>query len=189
MVGLEAPYCRSGAAVQGETFKRSLESHMFTARDVMQRSFHTLGPQMSVAEAMDHFKRATEEEQRRIFGMVVKDDSGHLVGMLSMYDILLFVRPKHTQVWGTMTDIEVSGLLEVISERAQSVRVEDLMTTDVITIQPNTHVLHILDIMIKKHVRRLPVINDGTIEGMVYLSDLFYFVVENCHRREACPEN
>ncbi|MFH0824561.1 MAG: CBS domain-containing protein [Pseudomonadota bacterium] len=151
---------------------------MFRAEDIMERKFHTLSPRMTIAEALNSFKRATEEEQRRVFGMIVNDDAGRLIGMLSMYDVLLFVRPKHTHVWGTMTDIEVTGLFEFIAERTRSVRVEDLMTTEVITVKPNTHALHILDIMIKKHIRRLPVERNGVIEGMVYFSDLFYFLVE-----------
>ena len=48
------------------------------------------------------------------------------------------------------------------------------MTTDLITITPDTHLLHILDIMIKKHVRRIPVIEDGEVIGMVYISRVFY---------------
>lgn len=151
---------------------------MFRARDIMETKFHTLSPHMTVAEAIERFKRVSEEKQRRVFGMIVEDEVGRLIGMLSMYDLLLLVRPKHAQVWGIMTDIEVSGLFEVLAERAQAVRVEDIMTTDVITVAPDTHVLHILDIMIKKHVRRLPVVSDGVVEGMVYLSDLFYFLVE-----------
>jgi CBS domain-containing protein len=151
---------------------------MFTAHDVMERRFHVLAPQMTIAEAIQRFRLASEEEHRKVFGMIVQDESGRLIGMLSMYDVLLFVRPKHTQVWGIMTDIEVTGLFEVIAERAQSVHVEDLMTTEVVTIAPDTHVLHILDMMIRKHIRRLPVVRDGVIEGMVYLSDLFYFLVE-----------
>jgi CBS domain-containing protein len=155
---------------------------MFRAKDVMKQNFRALTPHMTIAEAIRQFQRASEEEQRRLFGMIVKDDADRLVGMLSMYDILLLIRPKHTQVWGIMTDIEVSGVFEVIADRAKSVRVEDLMTPDVITIAPETHVMHILDIMIKKHIRRLPVVNDGVIEGMVYLSDLFYFLVERVSR-------
>jgi predicted transcriptional regulator len=155
---------------------------MFRAKDVMKQRFRSLTPHMTIAEAIRQFQRASLEEQRRVFGMIVKDDEGRLVGMLSMYDILLLIRPKHTQVWGIMTDIEVSGVFEVIADRAKSVRVEDLMTPDVITIAPDTHVMHVLDIMIKKHIRRLPVVNDGVIEGMVYLSDLFYFLVERVSR-------
>ncbi len=152
---------------------------MFNAKDVMQREFHALDPHTTIAEAIKLFKRVSEEEGRRVFGMIVIDEAGRLIGMLSMYDVLLLILPKHTNVWGMMTDIEVSGLFEVITERALSVRVEDLMTAEVITVNPDTHVLHILDIMIKKHIRRLPVVNKGIIEGMVYLSDLFYFLAEH----------
>ncbi len=152
---------------------------MFKAKDVMQREFHALDPHTTIAEAIKLFKRVSEEEGRRVFAMIVIDEAGRLIGMLSMYDVLLLMLPKHTNVWGMMTDIEVSGLFEVIAERAQSVRVEDLMTAEVITVNPDTHVLHILDIMIKKHIRRLPVVNEGIIEGMVYLSDLFYFLAEH----------
>ena len=151
---------------------------MYTASDVMEKSFHALRPQLTIAEAIGLFQQASEEEQRRIFGMVVVDDEGHLIGMLSMYDILLFVRPKHIQVWGTMTDIDLSGLLEVVSKRARAVRVDDIMTTDVVTVTPDTHCMTILDVMIRKHIRRIPVVNEGTIQGMVYLSNLFYFLME-----------
>ncbi len=152
---------------------------MFRAKDVMQRQFYALTPQMTIAEAIQLFKKATEEEKRRVFGMIVRDETGRLVGMLSMYDILHLIRPKHAQVWGTMTDIEISGLLELVAERVRSMQVEDIMTTEVITVGPDTHLFHVLDIMIRKHVRRLPVIEEGMIQGMVYLSDLFYFFVDH----------
>jgi len=51
--------------------------------------------------------------------------------------------------------------------------VGDLMTPKVISVTPDTHLMMILDIMIKKHVRRLPVISNGEPVGMVYISDLF----------------
>ena len=150
---------------------------MFTARDIMTESFHTLNPGLSIAEAASRFKMATEKENRRIFGLMVTDDAGHLLGMLSMYDILLFVRPKHVQVWGVMDDIDISGLLADVCARADSIRVEDIMTTDVITVNPDTSLMFILDLMIKKHIRRLPVVENGIIQGVVYISDLFYYLV------------
>ena len=48
------------------------------------------------------------------------------------------------------------------------------MTTDVVTIQPDTHLMVIAEIMIKKHIRRLPVVKDQTVVGIVYVSDVFY---------------
>ncbi len=150
---------------------------MLTARDVMVRTFHTLSPKLSIEEAAKLFKTASELEQRRIFGLIVTDQSGRLIGMMSMYDILLFIRPKHVQVWGMMEDINIAGLMEEICSRAKAVLVEDIMTTDLITVTPDTSVMFILDIMITKHIRRIPVIEDGKVEGIVYISDLFFNLI------------
>jgi CBS domain-containing protein len=150
---------------------------MLTARDVMVRTFHTLSPKLSIEEAAKLFKTASELEQRRIFGLIVTDQSGRLIGMMSMYDILLFIRPKHVQVWGMMEDINIAGLMEEICSRAKSVLVEDIMTTDLITVTPDTSVMFILDVMITRHIRRIPVVEDGKVEGIVYISDLFFNLI------------
>jgi CBS domain-containing protein len=98
--------------------------------------------------------------------------------MLSVYDIFLLLRPKHTHIWGEMADLELTGLLKAACERAQPVLVGDIMTTDLVTITPDTHLLLIIDIMIKKHVRRLPVLEGGRLVGMVYLSRVFDYLLE-----------
>ena len=140
----------------------------------MSTKFHTLAPQTPLNEAVKLFKQASKEEDRKIFGMMVTDPEDHLVGMISMYDILLFLRPKHIHIWGLMEDIDIAGIVDISCEKAKSVLVGDIMTPEVITITSQNHILMILDIMIKKHVRRLPVLENGKIVGIVYISDLFY---------------
>lgn len=149
-----------------------------TAQDVMTTRFHTLKPDISIAEAVRLFKRASQEEHQKVFGMMVTDEAERLIGMLSMYDILLLIRPKHIQVWGMMEDVDVSGLVDLSCRKAKSILVGDIMTPDVITISPDTHLLVILDIMIKKHIRRIPVVKDDKIEGIVYISNLFYHLLD-----------
>jgi CBS domain-containing protein len=144
-----------------------------TARDVMDTRFYTLRPEATVAEAVRGFEEAGRETGRAVFGMMVTDSAGNLVGLLSIYDILLLLRPKHIHIWGEMEDLEVSGILEAACGRAKTMLVGDIMTTQVITITPDTHLLLIIDIMIKKHVRRLPVLEEGKIVGIVYLSRVF----------------
>ena len=144
----------------------------------MSTKFHTLAPQTPLNEAVKLFKQASKEEGRKIFGMMVTDPDDHLVGMISMYDILLVLRPKHTHIWGLMEDIDVAGIVDISCEKTKSVLVGDIMTPEVITITSQNHVLMILDIMIKKHVRRLPVLENGKIVGIVYISDLFYNILD-----------
>jgi CBS domain-containing protein len=119
-------------------------------------------------------KKASRQEHQKVFGMMVTDEDGRLTGMLSMYDILLLIRPKHIQVWGMMEDVDISGLVDVACDKAKSILVGDIMTPEVLTITPDTHLLLILDIMIKKHIRRIPVVEGEKIKGIVYISNLFY---------------
>jgi len=149
-----------------------------TARQLMDTRFETLRPEMSISEAVNIFQRTGRERGRTVFGMMVTDEAGTLLGLLSIYDILLLLRPKHIHIWGEMEDLEVSGLLEDACRRTKGVLVGDIMTTDVITITPDTDLLLIIDIMIKKHVRRLPVLADGKILGIVYLSGVFDRLLE-----------
>ena len=149
-----------------------------TAQDVMQTRYHVLAPDMALVDAISQFRLAGIEESRRVFGMPVVDQGGRLTGMLSMYDILLFVRPKHIRVWGEMEEVVPEGLFDATLERLRSLCVEDLMTPEVLTISPNTHILRIIDIMIKKHVRRIPVVQEERILGLVYISDVFYHLLE-----------
>ena len=149
-----------------------------TARDVMDDCFQTLRPEMSIAEAVRIFQRAGRVSGQKVFGIMVTDASRALVGMLSIYDIFLLLRPKHIHIWGEMEDLEVAGILEAACRRAQTVLVGDIMTTGLITITPETHLLLIIDIMIKKHVRRLPVLEGGKIMGIVYISRVFDHLLE-----------
>lgn len=148
-----------------------------TARDVMDDCFQTLRPEMSIAEAVRIFQRAGRVSGQKVFGIMVTDASRALVGMLSIYDIFLLLGPKHIRSWGEMEDLDVSGLLEAACRRAQAILVGDIMTTEVISITPETHLLLIIDIMIKKHVRRLPVLEGDKIAGIVYISRVFEHIL------------
>jgi len=147
------------------------------ARDIMSRSFHTLRPDMTVAEAVQEFKAASAAEGRKTFGLMVTDENSRIVGMLSMYDILIFVSPKHVHIWGMMEDLDVSGMITASCEQARSILVADIMTSEVVSVTPDTHLLLVLDIMLKKHIRRLPVLEDDHVKGIIYISDLFYHVL------------
>ena len=148
------------------------------ARDIMQSRFHTLHPQNTIAEAVQLFQTVTESEKKKVFGLMVTDENDHLVGMLSMYDILIFIQPKHAHIWGEFEDIDPSELYEERLARVQSMLVGDIMTTEVVTTTPDAHVMVIADIMIKKHIRRLPVTDGQEVVGIVYVSDVFYHLFE-----------
>ena len=148
------------------------------AANVMDTAFHTLTPDQTIDDAVRQFRDAGKAEGKKIFGMMVTDGDDRLVGMLSMYDILLFIQPKHARIWGEMDDVDPGPLFDTMMARVKHIRVEDIMTTEVMTIPPETHLLVIVDIMVKKHIRRLPVVEREAVVGMVYRSDVFYYLID-----------
>ena len=97
------------------------------AKDVMQTRFTTLSPDDTIAAAVKCFQTASASENKKIFGLMVTDRHDHLVGMLSMYDILLFIQPKHIHIWGEMEDLDPSVLYDERLEQVKSILVGDIM--------------------------------------------------------------
>lgn len=158
------------------------------ARDIMNTDFHVVHPEDSIAAAALQFEVASGKEGRKVFGLMVVDDSDHLVGMLSMYDILIFLQPKNMQVWGEMEDMNPDRLFDASLDKVRGVQVGDIMTPDVVTVTPHAHILAVSDIMIKKHIRRLPVIDGNKIVGIVYVSDVFRHLSKKISTQGApCP--
>ena len=119
---------------------------------------------------------------------MVTDSDDRLVGMLSMYDILNFVQPKHVAIFGEMEDLDPAQIYWDRLNTIRSILVDDIMTTEVVTVQPDTHLMVIAEIMIKKHIRRLPVVADKAVVGIVYVSQVFNRLMALFSSREAAGE-
>jgi len=148
-----------------------------TAQDIMVKNFKTLSPDSPISDALQIFKES-KKDTKTIFGIMVINEDDSILGMISMYDILLFLLPKHVKIWGNISDIEIEGIIDQSAGKLNNLLVGDIMTPKIISISPDTHLMMMLDIMIKKHVRRLPVVSNNKAIGIVYISDLFTHLVE-----------
>lgn len=153
-----------------------------TAKDLMITPHAVLQPHFSLPKAFRLFQEASEVEGE-VYGMIVVDESEMLVGVLSMYDVFLHFLPRSVQIWVAMEDINFLALMERLYDKAKGVRVEDLMTRDPVSITPGTPLLAVLDVLIRKHIRRIPVVEDEKVVGLVYASNVFYHLVNQVSDR------
>lgn len=111
---------------------------MITAGEIMSRDVVSVLPDMSVADTSDLLTRY------RIHGAPVVDETGQLVGMVSLVDLVGRVGNK----------------------------VADLMTPDPVTAPEDTTVEEIAGMMLEQMVRRIPIIENGRVIGIVSASDI-----------------
>ena len=140
------------------------------AASIMTTRVIAAGPDETVAQV------ARLLVMNQISAVPVCDAEGNLLGMLSESDLL---RPFTTEMearrawWLRLlaegTDLAPEFLNYV---REDQRRAKDLMVTPVITVTERTSVREIADLMMRHHIKRVPVLRDGKVVGIVARADL-----------------
>jgi CBS domain-containing protein len=152
-----------------------LEGMPVTARDVMTRQVLTVRPETPLLDAV----RIMTEHQ--ISGVVVVDAEHHPVGLLTEGDLLRFhgeFTERVTQWMEHLSDGHelASDFLAFLREGNR--RVDRLMTTGVICVPPGTQADEIARIFFDHHIKRVPVVEDGKLVGIVSRADLVRALVQ-----------
>lgn len=136
-------------------------------KDMMTPNPITVAPETSFAEAMDIIRR---KKVRRL--PVVKD--GKLVGIVAEKDLLSASPSKATSldVW------EITSLLHKL-------KVEEIMTKDVVTVSPDTPIEEAAVIMADKKIGALPVVKGEKLVGIITETDIFKTFVNMLGARES----
>jgi len=137
------------------------------ASDVMVRNVVTVHPDTDVADAI---KLLAEHD---VSALPVLDDAGNLVGMLSEADLIHRVEigsERHRPWWVEA----VTGASTLATEFAKShgKKVGEVMATGVISVSEDTPLSEIAALFERKRIKRVPVVKDGKLVGMVSRSNL-----------------
>lgn len=82
-------------------------------------------------------------------------------------------------VSGMLTDRDIAVVAVARDFDAQTLRVADVMSADVVTVDPVDSIYEALATMRRKGVRRVPVVtNDGVLEGIVSMDDILEVVAD-----------
>lgn len=125
-----------------------------TVADYMTPDPITISPQATLAEAQERL------EQLGVNGLPVVDDGGTFVGILTTMDIMrAFTNSPETIV----------PRYQTIVQRP----VESVMTKNPISVEPHVPLCRVLDFLVQKGIRSLPVRSkDGKLVGIVSREDV-----------------
>jgi CBS domain-containing protein len=81
---------------------------------------------------------------------------------------------KEEKIVGIVTDRDIVTRAIASSKDCTTTKVSDIMNTNVIKTTPDTEIGAAIEIMEKNQIRRLPVIENNKIVGMLAIKDLTY---------------
>ncbi len=117
---------------------------MLIARDIMTDSLATIRPNATIREAVDLLIA------ERISGLPVVDDNDRLVGIITEFALLAIAYDSVV-------------LDEPVSQH---------MTTELLTVNANDSIRKVADLCVVHRVRRVPVLENGTLIGLIARRDV-----------------
>ncbi len=146
------------------------------AHQIMTKNVITVAPGTSILDA------AAKMLENHVSGLPVVESSGNLVGIVSEGDFLRRSEIGTQQKRARWLQFFTSpGRLAAEFVRERGHKVEDVMTGDPITVGEDTPLEDLVSLMEKNNVKRLPVLKDNTLVGIVTRSNLLQAVASLAH--------
>jgi CBS domain-containing protein len=137
------------------------------AQDIMTREVATVRPETSVREI------AALMMEKNISGVPVVGDNGGLVGIVSEGDLLhraeVGTERKHKWWFRFFAD---SNAAARDYTKAHGLTAHDVMSRYVITVRDDADLRDVADILDSHHIKRVPVVQDGRLVGIISRRDL-----------------
>jgi CBS domain-containing protein len=104
----------------------------------------------------------------------------------TVYDAIALMAAKSVAAVIVLSEGTLAGIIsardygrKVVLEGKSSgdVRVREIMTTSLVTVTPEATVLEAMELMTRHHIRHLPVLKEGLLDGVVSMEDLVKEVI------------
>jgi CBS domain-containing protein len=115
------------------------------AKEIMTQKIVSVGKRETVAEAAKKMQRAD-------IGSLPVEDNSQLVGMITDRDIVL----RNVAV----------------DRDPHQTRCEEIMTTDIVSVRPDSEIDEVANIMSSQQIKRVPVVEQQKVVGMISLKDI-----------------
>jgi CBS domain-containing protein len=159
-----------------------------TASNVMNPNVVSVGPDVSINQI------ARTLVENGISAVPVVDESDAPVGMVSEGDLIPrreLQREARRDWW---LDLLAEG--EALSpdflanlKATPSQKATDVMTCPVLTVHPDTNVAEIARLLAAHRIKRVPVVQDGRVVGIVSRADLLRALAEHPPAQQSAPQN
>ena len=146
------------------------------AKEIMTTEVITVGPEETVKEA------AKILSENKISGLPVLDDEGRLIGVVTEQDLIVrnkkFDFPEYIYFLDSIIYLESFNSFEEDFKKMIATTVEEVMSDDVISVDPETPIEEIATLMSIENINRVPVVKDDQLVGIISRADIVRVMAE-----------
>lgn len=143
---------------------------MLRARDIMTKEVISVYPETEVAQA------ARLLLEHRINGLPVLDQEEHLIGIICQSDLIAQQKKIPLPSFFILLDsvIQLPSIKNIEKElqKIAAITVQDAMTPNPVTVDPDTTLEDIATLMVKNNIHTLPVLDQGRLVGIIGKEDI-----------------
>ncbi len=155
----------------------------WTVRDVMRTEVRTVDPDVTLPDLERRFVA------HRVSGFPVVRD-GRLVGIVSRSDVVRQLSVEQTRAESISDyyreatgdyhpELDLEEIAERIGRRLETLRVEELMIPELITVRPDASLQEVARLLLEHRIHRAPVTEGERLVGIVSSMDLVRLFAED----------
>lgn len=148
----------------------TIRKHL-TVRDIMHREVITVSPEDTLKDVANKLYRY------KVSGMPVVDDEGRPVGMISERHLIKAALPDFESLIQNISMSPDTEPFDDLLRREDEIKVKDIMTTRLYTTSEDTPIVEVAALMLFRNIRRIPVVQDGKLIGMILRRDIVSKVI------------
>lgn len=145
------------------------------AREMMTTKVHQVAANSTIGDALQLLRAHT------ISGLPVVDRDGRLVGVITGGDVLRAFQQRAQKIYHSLfgpTQVAIDEAVWTTDRKAMlALSVEKMMSKGLVTVGPDTPVGEIADLMLSEKVRRVFVVDQGRLLGVVTRNDIVRWLV------------
>ncbi|MBT3310377.1 MAG: CBS domain-containing protein [Desulfobacteraceae bacterium] len=149
---------------------------MLKAKDIMAREVITVTTSIEIVQA------AKILIENNINGLPVVDDDGALVGILCQSDLIAQQKNIPVPSLFTLLDgfIPLTSLKKVERDiqKITAITVADAMTEDPVSVNSDTGIGEVAELMVDKNFHSIPVVDDGKLVGIIGKEDVLQTLIK-----------
>lgn len=119
-----------------------------------------------------------QSKSRQLFSVVRSASVFEALQLMMDKNISALLIMENDMLNGIFSERDYARKIVLQGKSSKTTLIEEVMTSNLITIAPTERIDHCMELMTNNHIRHLPVVENGNVLGMISIGDVVKSMIE-----------